>query len=233
MMYLWYNNIQDDVLCYGVPVMLFQGIVLKKGAYELCIQGMGIKLYSTCGKLLHKILQRCMPEDTSEAAENIKEMMAVQDNSFDILWYITKVVAKMMDAHMVSARPTYRGSLSRHTGAWDVYRMMLHHRSTIFKGQDCSVVFLRDTNDPQSAATAQVGLGILTNLIISGLTKDPNRVMPTWYEVRTMSAQIIENSPEYAIEEKDLAGVPTRLLANTLNQRRLAHDYDHRDQGDQ
>ena len=47
-----------------------------------------------------------------------------------------------------------------------------------------------------------------------------------------MSAKIMENSPAYAIEETDLAGVPARPSVNTLNQRRMAHDYDRRDQGD-
>jgi hypothetical protein len=35
----------------------------------------------------------------------MKETMAVQDNGFDTLWYIMKVVAKMMDGHMAPARP--------------------------------------------------------------------------------------------------------------------------------
>ena len=89
-MYL-YKNMQDNVICYVVPVMPFRDIVPKHGAYGLCVPGMGIKLYESCGKLLRKILRRCMPEDVTEAAENIKEMMAVQDNGFDTLWYIMSV----------------------------------------------------------------------------------------------------------------------------------------------
>ena len=52
-----------------------------------------------------------------EAAETTKEIMAIQDNSFDTLWYIMKVVAKIMDGHMVPARLKYKGSLLRHAGA--------------------------------------------------------------------------------------------------------------------
>jgi hypothetical protein len=136
--------------------------------------GMGVKMYHTWGKLLRKILRRCTPEDTTEAAEMIKEMMAVQDNGFDTLWYIMKGVAKMMDGRMAPAQPKYKRSLSKHARAWDVHRMMLHHQSTIVKGQDCSVGFLRDINDPRFTAAAKVELGMLTNLTIVGLIKDPH-----------------------------------------------------------
>jgi hypothetical protein len=138
------------------------------------------------------------------AAENIKEIMVVQDNGFDTLWYIMKVVAKMMDTHRAPAQPKYKGSMSQHARAWDVYSMMLHHQSTIFKDQDCSVGFLWDIIDPRFSVATKVELGMLTGLMIAGLARDPNWVMPVWYEVRTMSVCILENSPENAIKETDL-----------------------------
>jgi hypothetical protein len=55
--YLWYKNMQENAICYGVPVMPFRGSVLKHGAHGLCMPGMGIKMYETCGKLLRKILR--------------------------------------------------------------------------------------------------------------------------------------------------------------------------------
>jgi hypothetical protein len=92
--------------------------------------------------------------------------------------------------------------------------------------------FLRDIKDPRFAAATKVELGMLTSLMIAGLGKDPHWLMLTWYEVQTMPAQIMENSPAYAIEETDLAGVPARTSVNTLNQRRPMHDYQYEDRGD-
>ena len=57
-----------------------------------------------------------MPEDVTEAAENIEEMTTVHYNGFDNLWYIMKVVPKIMDAHRAPVRPKNKGSLLRHAG---------------------------------------------------------------------------------------------------------------------
>jgi hypothetical protein len=54
MMYVWYKKMQENSICYGVPVMPFRGIVLKQGAYELCMPGMGVKLYDMYGQLYAK-----------------------------------------------------------------------------------------------------------------------------------------------------------------------------------
>ena len=83
----------------------------------------------------------------------------------------------MMDAHIVPACLKYKGSLSRHAGAWDVYCMMLHHGSIIFKGQDCSVGFQSGIHDPRFVAAAKVELEMLKNPMIPGIAKDPNWVI--------------------------------------------------------
>ena len=70
--------------------------------------------------------------------------MACHMNGYDSLWYILKVVAKMMDVHSQPLRPTYTGSLSKHTAAWDAYRMQLNHHGTRYRAENASVQFLRD-----------------------------------------------------------------------------------------
>ena len=94
--------------------MPFYGILLKHGAYGLYMPGIGINMCETCWKLFREILGRCTPEDMTEAAENINKMMVVQDNGLDTMWYIMKVVAKIIEAHRVPAQPKYNGNLSRH-----------------------------------------------------------------------------------------------------------------------
>ena len=73
---------------------------------------------------------------------------------------------------------------------------------------------------------------MLTGLVLPGLTKDQTWVMPAWYKVRTMSARILENSPEYIINETDLAGVLARPSVNTLTQRRPDQESNHRGQSE-
>ena len=49
MVYLWYKKMQENGRCYGVPVMPFCGIVLKQGAYGLCMPGMRVKSTTRTG----------------------------------------------------------------------------------------------------------------------------------------------------------------------------------------
>ena len=49
MMYLWYKNMQENAICYGVPVMPFCGIIIKQGAYGLCTPGMEVKCTTRAG----------------------------------------------------------------------------------------------------------------------------------------------------------------------------------------
>jgi hypothetical protein len=167
--YLWYKNMQESAIGYGVPVMLFHGSVLQHEAHGLCMPGMGKKIYETCGKLFLKILRRYVPDDTTEEAENIQEMMACHTNGFETLWYIMKVVVKMMDPYRAPTRSLYKGSLWRHAGAWDVYRMMIHHRGKVFKAEDCSIGLLRGITDPRFSPAAKVELEILTSAISNGV----------------------------------------------------------------
>ena len=53
--------------------------------------------------------------------------MGCQENGFDSLWYILEVAAQMIDEHRVPVRPVYKGTLAKHAGALDMYRMMLNH----------------------------------------------------------------------------------------------------------
>ena len=38
-MYLWYKSMQENTICYGVPVMPVRGIVLKQEAYRFWTRG--------------------------------------------------------------------------------------------------------------------------------------------------------------------------------------------------
>ena len=128
----------------------------------MCMLGMGTKMYDTCGKLLLKILRICVPDDMTEEGNNIQEMMTCHENEFETLWYIVKVVAKIMNPYRALTLSKYKGSISRHAGVWDVYRMIVHHQGTVFKAQDCSIGFLRDIIDPGFSAAVKMELGMLT-----------------------------------------------------------------------
>ena len=55
--YIWYKHTQESVITFGIPLMPFRGIVLRQKAYGLCIPGMGTYFWTTCGRLMMKILR--------------------------------------------------------------------------------------------------------------------------------------------------------------------------------
>ena len=56
---------------FDVPLMPFRGIVLQHRAYGLCLPGLGLVAYGTCGCKLCNIQDTCMPYDELENADNI------------------------------------------------------------------------------------------------------------------------------------------------------------------
>jgi hypothetical protein len=184
---------------------------------------MGTKMHNTCGKLLLKIMRRCAPDNATEEAVNIDEMIACHTNGFKTLWNSMKVIAKMMDVHRAPTLPVYKGRLLQHAGVWDVYRMMMHHRGMVFEAQDCnSIGFPWDITDPRFLPAATVELGMLAGLIPNDVSEQ--WVMPGWYAVQVMAARILENSPSMAIKEEDLGQVPARGMINTLDQRQRSKE---------
>ena len=115
--YLWYKHLQESALAFGIPMMPFRGITLQHEAYGLMLPGMGHSLWKDSGRLLLRVLRFCVPEDASKESDNIREIIACHTNGYDSLWYILKVVARMMDVHSQPLRPVYAGSLSKHAAA--------------------------------------------------------------------------------------------------------------------
>ena len=64
-----------------------------------------------------KVLRQCVPDNSSEGSDTIREMMGCQENGVDSLWYILEVAAQMMDEHSVPVRPIYKGTLAKHASA--------------------------------------------------------------------------------------------------------------------
>ena len=111
--YLWYKHLQESALAFGI----------SHEAYGLMLPGTGHSLWKHSGRLLLRVLRFCISDDASEESDNIREMMMCHTNGYDSLWYILKVVARMLDVHSQPLRPVYAGSLSKHVAAWDVYQM--------------------------------------------------------------------------------------------------------------
>ena len=84
--------------------------------HGLCLPGLGLETYETCGRMFADVLWMYMPGNQSEAADCIQELMGSHDNGFELLWYMLKVVVGMMDEHMVPKMAVYNGNLSRHAG---------------------------------------------------------------------------------------------------------------------
>jgi hypothetical protein len=192
--YLWYKHMQESALAFGIPLMPFRGITLQHEAFGLMLPGMGNSLWKTSGRLLLRVLQFCVPDDASEESDNIREMMACHTNGYDSLWYILKVVARMMDVHCQPPRPKYDGSLSKHAAAWDVYRMQLNHRGTRYRAENASVQFLRDIICPRFSPAAKVELGMLTRDTPSNVRSGKPWNMPGRYDLRVMAARILLGS---------------------------------------
>ena len=114
--YLWYKQLQEKVVTFGIPLMPFRGISLQRGEHGLCLPGLGLGTYETCGKTLCGVLRLCMPDDESEDADSIRETMACHANGFALLWHVLRVIVKMMDTHVVPKLPTYTWSLAKHAG---------------------------------------------------------------------------------------------------------------------
>ena len=55
--FVWYRSLVVEAARYGVPLMPFEAIVLSYGADGLCIPGIGVHLFTKCGKLIYKILR--------------------------------------------------------------------------------------------------------------------------------------------------------------------------------
>ena len=204
-MYTWYKHMQESAITFGIPLMPFRGIVLRQKAYVVCLPGMGTHFWTICGRLLMKVLRQCVPDDSSEGSDNIREMMGCQENGFDSLWYILEVAAQMIDEHRVPVRPVYKGTLAKHTGAWDVYIMMLNHRGSNFKPENASTEFLRSITCPRFSLAAKVELGMLLRDIAQKVSP---WTMPTNYEVRIMAARILAASPQVAATMEDLNRPP-------------------------
>jgi hypothetical protein len=128
--YLWYKQTQKQAIAYEIPMMPFRGIALRHGACSLCLPGLGLATYETCGQLFGDILRTCMPDDESEEADSIREIQAHHENGFAFLWDVLKDVVGIMDEHVVPKQPVYSGSLAKHAGAWDVHQMMMTQRGT-------------------------------------------------------------------------------------------------------
>ena len=47
--YLWYTQMQKQSLAYGIPLMPFRGTALRHGKHGLCLLGLGLATYETCG----------------------------------------------------------------------------------------------------------------------------------------------------------------------------------------
>lgn len=116
-MYLWYKHMQENALAFGIPLMTFQGITPQRKVFVLMLPGMGHSLWKVSGRLLLHVLKFCVPDNTSEESDNIREMMANSTNRCNLLWYILKVVTKMVDVHSQPIRTTYNRSLSKHVAA--------------------------------------------------------------------------------------------------------------------
>jgi hypothetical protein len=114
--YLWYKRTQEKAITYGIPLMPFRGIVLRHGAHGLCIPGFGLDTYDTCGKLLLDVMRVCMPDDSSEIANNIRESQTCYANGFEFMWYVLKVVLQMMESHVSPQQSAYNGDLAQHAG---------------------------------------------------------------------------------------------------------------------
>ena len=203
--YLWYKNMQENALAFGIPLMPFRGITLRHDAYGLMLPGMGHELWKTGGRLLLRVLRYCIPDDASEEADNIREMMACHVNGFESLWYILKVVAGLMDAHNLPSKPVYAGSLSKHAAAWEVYRMLMNHRGTQYRAEDAGIQFLRDIVCQRFSPAAKVELGMLMSKIPDGVKSGKDWVMPARYRLRVMASRILEASPGRAVTERDMA----------------------------
>jgi len=209
--YLWYKRTQKQAIAYGIPLMPFRGIALRHGKYGLCLPGLGLATYESCGELFGDVLRTCMPDDDSEGADSIRELLAHHENGFAFLWDVLENVVGMMDEHMVPERPEYKGSLAKHAGAWDVHQMMMTQRGTKFTKADCSIAFLKDVRCPRFAPAAKVELGLLRNEIPQNAACGAAWAMPDKYDVRVLAQRILQNSPPPATTEEDMGkiGRPT------------------------
>ena len=163
--YLWYKHTQKQAIAYGIPLMPFRGIALRHGKYGLCLPGLGLAAYESCGQLFGDVLRTYMQDDDSEGADSMRELLAHHENGFVFLWDVLENVVGMIDKHMVPQRTVYKGSLAKHAGAWDVHQMMMTQRDTKFTKVDCSIAFLKDVICPRFAPVAKVELGLLRNEI--------------------------------------------------------------------
>ena len=181
--------------------------------HGLCLPGLGLETYETCGRMFADVLWMYMPGNQSEAADCIQELMGSHDNGFELLWYMLKVVVGMMDTHVVPTMPVYKRKLSRHTGCWDVHQMMMMHQGTRFTQHACTITFLRSVVCPRFRPAAKVELGIFMNAIPYDSRRTVTWAMPRKYEVQTVAQRILQEPLEATITTESLGkmGQPTFL----------------------
>ena len=83
----------------------------------------------------------CVADDDSERLQMVREISADEYNGFTVLWYAMKTITRILDPGKTPERPVYKGSLSTHAGAWDVYCIRCQHRQIDIKHEECTMIF--------------------------------------------------------------------------------------------
>ena len=83
----------------------------------------------------------CVADDDSERLQMVREISANKYNGFTVLWYVMKTITRILDPGKTPERPVYKGSLSTHAGAWDVYCIRCQHRQIDIKHEECTMFF--------------------------------------------------------------------------------------------
>ena len=83
--HVWYKHTQERLVSFGIPLMPFRGISLQHEEYGIYMPDMCCKLYEVSNRLLLKVLWKCVPDDASKEADNIREMMAIHTNGWETM----------------------------------------------------------------------------------------------------------------------------------------------------
>jgi len=125
--------------------MPMKALVIKFGAYGLCIPGCGLDRFHAMGRTLFAVLETVLPTQFNTVDNAIKSVGRGSGNGYDLLWKLAMICCPSLDITNTISTPIWpdKGDIFLYSRMVRCYQELSRHRGSQMSEQAITLVFVR------------------------------------------------------------------------------------------